>query len=67
MDEYLSQVIIEMRERTASECADDLEAIAASIRTGDGVASLPSRLMMGPRAVSVRLHVLREESGSQQE
>lgn len=56
MADKLKGVMVEMGARTAAEAADDLEAIAAVLRSGEGVSALPSRLMLGPRALTVNVH-----------
>ena len=53
MTEKLQGVKVDMGARTAAEAAEDLEAIAAVLRSGGGAMDLPSRLMFGPRALDV--------------
>lgn len=57
MFEVLKCVTIEMGARTGTEVAEDLEAIVKVLRSGEGVAALPQRLMLEPRAVSINIQV----------
>ena len=55
MSENLKGVIVEMGARTSSQPADDFESIASVLRSGEGVSALPSRLMLGPRALTINV------------
>lgn len=55
MLEKLKGVMVEMGARTAQEAAEDLEAIAAVLRSGEGVSALPNRLLLGPRMLTLNI------------